>query len=229
MKMDITDLNLQKDIEITDKDALIVVDMQYDFLPGGALAVDGGDTIIEEINTTAAHFHNNLGAVILTQDWHPKGHLSFASSHPNKNPGDLFTSEDNAIGPVLWPDHCVQGTKGAKFHEDLNIDLARAVIRKGIRPKVDSYSAFVENDKKHETGLRGYLNSINVERLFLCGLALDYCVYYSAIDGVNFGYKTWVIIDETKGIDDPKDNISNALEDMHNEGILFTNKNGFLY
>jgi len=225
--LDINELDIQKDIQITEKDALIIVDMQYDFLPGGALPVEKGDTILEGINKIAAKFHEDLVAVILTQDWHPKGHLSFASSHPNKEPGDLYTSEDEAIGPVLWPDHCVQGSKGAEFHENLKVDFARAIIRKGINPKVDSYSAFLENDKQHETGLRGYLNSINIERIFLCGLALDYCVYYSAIDGINFDFKTNIIIDLTKGIDDPEGNISNALDDMNNKGVLFLNTDSF--
>ncbi|TXT67590.1 MAG: Nicotinamidase/pyrazinamidase [Promethearchaeota archaeon] len=225
--MEISDLTIQKDIKIKKKDALIIVDMQYDFLPGGALAVENGDSIIAGINIIASKFHESLATVILTQDWHPKDHLSFASSHRNKEPGDLFTSEDEAIGPVLWPDHCVQGSKGAEFHENLQVDFARAIIRKGFNPKVDSYSAFLENDKKHETGLRGYLNTINVERLFLCGLALDYCVYYSAIDGVKFGFESNVLIDLTKGIDDPEDNISKALEDMVNKGVKFANQESF--
>lgn len=225
--MDINKLEIERDIKITEKDALIIVDMQYDFLPGGALPVEKGDIIIEGINKIAAKFHNNLAAVILTQDWHPKGHLSFASSHPNKEPGDLYTSEDKAVGPVLWPDHCVQGSQGADFHENLQVEFARAIIRKGINPKVDSYSAFLENDKQHETGLRGYLNSIKIERIFICGLALDYCCYFTAIDGVNFGFKTHVIIDLTKGIDEPENNISNALDDMNKNRVVFLSKNSF--
>ena len=184
--MDIDDLKIEKDIKISNKDALIIVDMQYDFMPGGALPVKEGDLIIEDINNIATIFKDNQGIVVFTQDWHPIGHMSFASSHPGKNPGDEFISE--GIGPVLWPDHCVQGSHGAKMHDHLNQNIANAIIRKGYNPNVDSYSAFIENDKKSETGLAGYLESLRVERIFVCGLALDYCCFSTAIDGVNLGF-----------------------------------------
>ena len=226
--MKISELKIEQEIQLKEKDALIVVDMQYDFIPGGALAVEGGDEIIGGINKVAKLFHDTVKSpVILTQDWHPPDHMSFASSHPDKHPGEEYTSEDGAIGPVLWPDHCVQGSKGAQFHDKLQIDFAKAIIRKGTNPKVDSYSAFLENDKKQETGLAGYLKSLGIERIFLCGLALDYCVCYSALDGVDFGFEVSVIIDLTKGIDDPEGNISRCLEDLKAKGISFTKQNSF--
>lgn len=225
--MKIEDLKIKKGIRINNHDALIVVDMQNDFIPGGALPVEGGDEIINGINSVAKLFHESNAPVVLTQDWHPKNHASFASSHPGKNPGDEYTSEDGAIGPVLWPDHCVQGSSGADFHQDLTIDFAKAIIRKGTNPKVDSYSAFLENDKELETGLAGYLESLQIERLFLCGLALDYCVYYSAMDGANFGFETLVLIDLTRGIDQPEGNISECLINMTEEEISFVKESSF--
>lgn len=225
--MKIEDLKYEKGIKLTEYDALVVVDMQYDFIPGGALAVEGGDTLIEGINELAQLFHQNYAPVILTQDWHPKNHSSFASSHPGKNPGDEYSSDNGAIGPILWPDHCVQGTKGAKLHEDLKIQFAKAIIRKGTNPKVDSYSAFLENDKIHETGMAGYLKSLKVRRLFFCGLALDYCVCFSAMDGADFGFECYVIMNLTQGIDLPEGNISNCLENMTNKGILFVHQSSF--
>ena len=225
--MKIEDLKIKKGIRLNEHDSLVVVDIQYDFIPGGALPVNGGDQIIQGINNVTSIFYDNNAPVVLTQDWHPAGHLSFASSHPGKNPGDLYTGEDGAIGPVLWPDHCVQGTRGAEFHEDLKLNYAKAIIRKGTNPKVDSYSAFMENDKQKETGLVGYLESLEVERIFLCGLALDYCVYYSAMDGANNGFETLVIIDLTRGINQPEGNISDCLVNMLEEEISFVNENSF--
>ncbi len=223
--MDIDDLQVQDGIKLKKGDALIVVDMQYDFIPGGALPVEGGDEIIGGINQIAKLFQNNQNPVVFTQDWHPENHLSFASSHPGKEPGDEY--KEKGIGPVLWPDHCVQATKGAQFHKDLKTPSARAIIRKGTNPKIDSYSAFKDNLKEEETGLRGYLNSLGVKRIFLCGLALDYCVYYTALDGIEFGFDVNVIIDATKGIDDPAGSISNALDDMENKGISFVKTTSF--
>ena len=220
-------LIFEKIMKINENDALLIVDIQNDFIPGGALPVEEGDLIIEGINKVANIFKKFSRNVILTQDWHPPGHMSFASSYPGKNPGDEFQSEDGSIGPVLWPDHCVQGTKGAEFHNDLETNLASAIIRKGRNPKVDSYSAFLENDKKTETGLAGYLNSINIKRIFVCGLALDYCCYYSAMDAVDFGFEVFFIVDLTKGIDLPQGNISNSIENMKNKGIKFVNQESF--
>ena len=155
----------------------------------------------------------------MTQDWHPSDHSSFASSHEGKNPFDPH--EEEGIGPVLWPDHCVQGSKGAEFHPDLDLTKAKAIIRKGYNIKIDSYSGFMENDRKTLTGLSGYLKSINILRIFLCGLALDYCVYFTAIDGKNLGFDVFVIPDLSRGIDDPKNNIKNTLENMKKNGIKF--------
>ena len=164
-------------------EALIVIDVQNDFCPGGALAVPGGDEIIPEINAMMDDFP----AVILTQDWHPAGHSSFASSHPGKAP---FETVEMPYGPqVLWPDHCVQGSPGAAFHPDLRTDRADLVIRKGFRPEIDSYSAFFENDRTTPTGLEGYLRSRGIEALTLVGLATDFCVNYSALDGARLGFR----------------------------------------
>ncbi|MFW9880425.1 MAG: bifunctional nicotinamidase/pyrazinamidase [Candidatus Thorarchaeota archaeon] len=221
------DLDFEKNIKIKKVDALIIVDMQNDFMPGGSLPVEEGDLIVEGINHIAKIFKKSKSIIILTQDWHPQNHASFASNHPGKNPGDEFRSNDGAIGPVLWPDHCVQDSLGAEFHKDLKIDLADKIIRKGMNPNVDSYSGFRDNDKKSETGLRKYLNSKNIKRIFVCGLALDYCCYYTAMDGLEFGYKTYFLIDLTRGVDIPEDNIKNAVKSMKNVGIQFRNIESF--
>jgi len=223
--MNQSNLNYENEIEISEVDALIIVDMQYDFMPGGALPVEEGDQIIEGINTLAKKFYNNSARIILTQDWHPESHLSFASNHPGKKPGDEYQTD--AIGPVLWPDHCVQGSQGARFHEKLHTKLAHAIIRKGYTPEIDSYSGFLENDKKSETGLAGLLNSLKIKRIFICGLALDYCCFATAVDGVDFGFKVYFLVDLTKGIDNPLGNIANSLEAMSKKGIKFVNKNSF--
>lgn len=226
--MNIDDLEIEESVKINKRDVLLIIDMQNDFMPGGALAVEEGNTIIDGINQLAEIFHKKNASVILSQDWHPKNHSSFASSHSGKNPGDEYRSNNGAIGPVLWPDHCVQGTYGADFHKDLKKIYASAIIRKGWNLKVDSYSAFLENDKKSETGLAGYLESIKANRIFICGLALDYCCYYSAIDGEDFGFKIYFLVDLTKGIDLPPGNISNALENMKNKGIKFVKKKSII-
>ncbi len=224
--MNIENLTFQKKIAINNNDSLLIIDMQYDFMPGGALPVEEGDQIIDDINLVAEIFKSSNGIVVLTQDWHPKNHKSFASSYPGKNPGDEFQSE--GIGPIIWPDHCVQNTYGSKFHEDLKKEYAHAIIRKGYHPKIDSYSGFIENDKKSETGLAGFLNSLKIKRIFICGLALDYCCYFTAIDGIDFGFEVYFLVNLTKGIDLPPGNISNSLEDMKNKGIKFTIKDNFV-
>ena len=224
--MNISNLDYEKGIKISNEDALLIVDMQYDFMPGGALPVEDGDKIIEAINLVAKRFQNSSTNIILTQDWHPKEHMSFASNHPGKEPGDAYQTE--AIGPILWPDHCVQGTKGAMFHKDLNTTLAQAIIRKGYNPKIDSYSGFLENDKKSETGLAGLLKSLKIKRIFICGLALDYCCFATAMDGVDFGFTVYVLVDLTKGIDNPPGNIAKSLETMSKVGIKFANKDSIL-
>ena len=222
--MNISDLKIDKNIEIKETDALIIVDLQNDFIPGGSLPVEGGDLIINEINELAEIF-NKIGQVILTQDWHPPDHLSFASNHRGKKPGDEYQSR--GIGPVLWPDHCVQNSEGAKFHRNLKIELADKIIQKGINPEIDSYSGFLDNDKKSETGLADYLKSQKIERIFICGLALDYCCYATAMDGIAFGFDVYFLIDLTKGIDLPANNISNSLENMTKKGVKFVKKTSF--
>ncbi|PVA10037.1 bifunctional nicotinamidase/pyrazinamidase [Pelagivirga sediminicola] len=175
--------------------ALIVIDMQNDFCPGGALGVPGGDDLIEGINARMDDF----GAVILTQDWHPAHHASFASSHAGAKPMDVI---DMPYGPqVLWPDHCVQGTRGAEFHKDLATDRADLIIRKGFNPALDSYSAFFENDRRTPTGLHGYLQTRGITALTMVGLALDFCVNFSAVDAAGLGYGVRVEMALCRGID----------------------------
>jgi nicotinamidase/pyrazinamidase len=176
-------------------DVLIVVDVQNDFCPGGGLAVPDGDAVVPEINRLiAAHDH-----VVLTQDWHPAGHSSFASKHPGREP---FSSIEVAYGPqVLWPDHCVQGTSGAEFHPDLAWMKAELVIRKGFRPDIDSYSAFFENDRVTPTGLGGYLRERGFTRVRLAGLATDFCVHFSAMDARKLGFEVRVIERACRAID----------------------------
>ncbi|MBX9459012.1 MAG: bifunctional nicotinamidase/pyrazinamidase [Rhizobium sp.] len=175
--------------------ALVVIDMQYDFCPGGALAVAGGDVIVPAVNRLiSTHEH-----VVLTQDWHPEGHSSFASSHQGKSP---FETIDMPYGPqTLWPDHCIQGTRGAAFHDGLNWTRAELVIRKGFRRDIDSYSAFFENDHTTPTGLGGYLRERGITEVTLCGLATDFCVAFSAIDAVRHGLSTTVVLEACRGID----------------------------
>ena len=182
-------------ITLTDADVLLAVDVQKDFCPGGRLAVPRGDEVVPIVNRLAAKFAN----VVLTQDWHPAGHLSFASSHPGKQP---FETIDVAYGPqVLWPDHCGQDTAGAEFRDDLHVAQASLVIRKGFRRAIDSYSAFYENDRATPTGLAGYLRERGLRRVFLAGLAFDFCVRYSAEDAHREGLEAFVIEDACRGID----------------------------
>ena len=178
-----------------DDAALVVIDVQNDFCPGGALEVPDGDAVVPVINLIAPKF----SARILAQDWHPPGHLSFASSHEGKAPFETATLPYGE--QVLWPDHCVQGTDGAAFHRDLATDGADLVIRKGFRRGIDSYSAFYENDQSTSTGLAGYLRSRGISRLFFAGLATDFCVAWSAIDGTREGFECAVIEDACRGID----------------------------
>jgi nicotinamidase/pyrazinamidase len=178
-----------------DNDVLIAVDVQIDFCPGGALAVPHGDEVVPVVNRLAARFHN----VVLTQDWHPRGHASFASSHPGKKPFETIAA---SYGPqVLWPDHCVQATPGAAFHPALQIPHAGLIVRKGMDRAIDSYSAFYENDRKTPTGLVGYLRERGFTRVFLAGLALDFCVRYSAEDARREGFAVFVVEDGCRGID----------------------------
>ncbi|WP_424974843.1 bifunctional nicotinamidase/pyrazinamidase [Dinoroseobacter sp. S124A] len=175
--------------------ALIVIDVQNDFCPGGALAVADGDAIVPGINGLMA----DAEAVVLTQDWHPAGHSSFASSHPGADP---FSMIEMPYGPqVLWPDHCIQGSPGAAFHPDLAVEAGQMVVRKGFRPGIDSYSAFFENDKTTPTGLDGYLKTRGIDAVTLVGLATDFCVQFSALDAARLGFATTVRMDLCRAID----------------------------
>jgi nicotinamidase/pyrazinamidase len=181
-------------METLSTDALLLIDLQPDFMPGGALAIAGGDEILPLINRLAAKFEH----VILTQDWHPAGHISFASSHPGQQP---FAQIDAAYGPqTLWPDHCTQHSAGAALHVGIHVPHAELILRKGFRRGIDSYSAFLENDHETPTGLAGYLRERGLKRLFIAGLAYDYCVRFSAIDGQGMGFETVVIEDATRAV-----------------------------
>ena len=177
------------------KTALLVIDVQNDFCPGGALQVAGGNDIIPDINLEMTKYDY----IILTQDWHPKGHSSFATSHDGRNPLDVIKMSYG--DQVLWPDHCVQGSHGAEFHSELNTARANAVIRKGSNPLIDSYSAFFENDRKTPTGLHGYFRSLEIKKINLVGLATDFCVNYSAQDAAKLGYKVSVFEKMCRSID----------------------------
>ncbi|MEL6608790.1 MAG: bifunctional nicotinamidase/pyrazinamidase [Pseudomonadota bacterium] len=195
--------------------ALLVIDVQNDFCPGGALAVAGGDEIVPGINAAMTDF----ASVILTQDWHPEGHSSFASSHAGAAPYDVI---DMPYGPqVLWPDHCVQGTTGAAFHKDLNIDAADLIVRKGYNPAIDSYSALFENDHSTPTGLEGYLRGRGITDLTLVGLATDFCVNFSAVDAARAGFGVTVRRDLCRGID-LDGSLTAALEGMAEAGVTIT-------
>ena len=176
-------------ININNDDALIIIDVQNDFCPNGALAVPNGSNIIAAINKTMSIFNH----IILSQDWHPNNHKSFASNHEGQNP---FETIKMPYGKqILWPDHCVAGSNGAQFHPDLHINQAQTIIRKGYNPEIDSYSTFFENDKITPTGLAGYLKENNIKRIFLTGLAFEYCVGFSAIDGRKLGFEVFLLID----------------------------------
>ena len=193
-------------------ECLIVVDVQNDFMPGGALAVPKGDEIVPLVNRLAARFES----VVLTQDWHPRGHASFASSHPGRKP---FETMKLAYGEqVLWPDHCVQETKGAAFHESLVAPHAQLVIRKGHHKAIDSYSAFLEADRKTATGLAGYLRDKGLRRLWLCGLATDFCVAWTALDARAAGFEASVIEDACRAID-LEGSLAKAWQEMEAAGV----------
>lgn len=196
-----------------DTHALIVIDIQNDFCPGGALAVAGGDAIIAQVNAMLGDYPVR----VLTQDWHPASHLSFAANHPGAAP---FSLTQMPYGPqVLWPTHCVQGTEGAAFHRDLHTDPVDLVIRKGFRAAIDSYSAFFENDHKTATGLDGYLRARGVGDLTLVGLATDYCVAYSALDAARLGYGVTVQLSACRAID-LNGSLATALAQMRDAGVV---------
>ena len=186
---------LQPALSPGEGDVLLVIDVQNDFCPGGALAVGDGDAVVPLVNRLGRRFAH----VVQTQDWHPPRHGSFASTHPGRRPFDTVTMPYGA--QTLWPDHCVQGTAGADFHPGLDLPHAELILRKGFRPAVDSYSAFFENDRTTPTGLAGYLRERGLKRVFLAGLATDFCVHYSAIDACREGFSAAVIAPACRGID----------------------------
>lgn len=192
--------------------ALVVIDMQNDFCPGGALAVTDGDSVVAGINARMAQ----AGAVILTQDWHPVGHSSFASQHKDRAPMESVNMPYGA--QVLWPDHCVQGSKGAEFHPDLDTSRADLILRKGFRRDIDSYSAFFENDRTTQTGLDGYLRTRGITDLEFVGLATDFCVAWSALDAARLGYKVRVLTSLCRGID-VNGSMEQALENLRGAGV----------
>lgn len=199
----------------TADDALVVIDVQNDFCPGGALAVPQGDEIVPLVNRLIGQFAH----VVLTQDWHPRGHSSFASTHK----GDPFTNIKLGYGDqTLWPDHCVQGTRGAEFHRDLAVQDSELILRKGFRKGIDSYSAFYENDRATKTGLTGYLRDRGLKRLFMCGLATDFCVAWSALDGRREGFPIIVVEDACRAID-LNGSLAAARGEMIKAGITLAN------
>jgi nicotinamidase/pyrazinamidase len=190
-----TSTEAQEVIKPGDRDVLIVTDVQYDFLPGGALAVQDGDQVIAPINALAKRFAH----VVMTQDWHTPGHISFASTHAGRKPFETTTLDYGE--QVLWPDHCVQGSRGAMISEEIRIPHAELIIRKGYNRMIDSYSGFKEADRKTRTGLAGYLRERGFKRVFVAGLATDFCVAWTALDARQAGFDTFVIEDASRGID----------------------------
>lgn len=186
--------------------ALVIVDVQNDFTEGGALAVPDGKSIIPLANQLQKRFD----IVVATQDWHPPTHKSFASNHENRKPFEQITL--HGLDQVLWPDHCVQGTRGAEFHSDLEINRIEAIFRKGMDPEIDSYSGFYDNGHRKNTGLAGYLRERRVTEVCVCGLAADYCVYFTAKDALREGFATFIIEDATRAID--PDNFRKAKQDI---------------
>jgi nicotinamidase/pyrazinamidase len=196
-----------------DNEVLLVVDVQNDFCPGGALAVPDGDAVVPVINRIARDFSH----IVLTQDWHPAGHSSFASAHSGHAP---LTVIEMAYGlQILWPDHCVQGTDGAAFHPRLELPRAELVLRKGYHAGIDSYSAFRENDRRTATGLAAYLRERGIERVTVCGLATDFCVLYSALDARDAGFATTLVLDACRGIDH-EGSLAHAIDQMRTAGVV---------
>lgn len=224
--MELRDVHHLDTVQLRKGDALLVVDMQNDFMPGGALAVSQGNAFVAQVNELMALFKRLGFFIIFTQDWHPPDHESFASQHPGKHPFNPF--EAPGIGPVLWPDHVVQGTSGAEFYSGLDVRFAEAIIRKGFHRQTDSYSGFLENNHVTETGLDGYLRSRDVKRFFICGLAADYCVYFTSVDGATKGYEVFYISDLTNPVGSPSDSVKKAVGDMQQKGITFLRSGSIL-
>jgi nicotinamidase/pyrazinamidase len=192
---------------------LLVVDVQVDFCPAGNLPVSDGDKVVPVINRLAQAFPR----IVATQDWHPQDHVSFASNHPGAGPFDTIRGKEGE--QILWPDHCVPGTEGAEFHPDLDTLSFDLIVRKGTDPQLDSYSAFFENDRKTPTGLHFYLEGLEVKSVYLVGLALDVCIYYSAMDALKLGFQTVVVEDACRGIDTPPGTLKTCLEEMRSAGV----------
>jgi len=202
---------------VSNKKALIIIDIQNDFCPGGALAVPGGDEIVPAVNELSSL--HKFDKVIATQDWHPPGHISFASG---KDKEPFSEVKIDGVTQTLWPDHCVQESEGADFHPDLDLKPVDLILRKGSDPNIDSYSAFLENDKKTETGLHHYLKGMDIEEIFVCGLALDVCVYFSSLDGIKYNFKVNLIRDVSRGIDQPQGSVDEVLGNMEEKGVVIT-------
>jgi len=202
------------------KTLLLIIDVQNDFCPGGALAVNDGDAVVAPLNALSSALTAKGGRVAATQDWHPVGHVSFASSHNGKNPGDVIDTPF-VKGQALWPDHCVQGSTGAAFHEKLDLKPVSLIIRKGFRMELDSYSAFFENDRCTSTGLEGAIKQMNIQTVIIGGLATDYCVFFSAMDCRRLGFRTIVVSDAVRGVGFPEGSVENAVSTMKGEGIEF--------
>ena len=198
---------------------LIIVDIQRDFCPGGALPVKDGELVIEPINHLSALFSARSGTVCATQDWHPLNHISFASSHANRKPGETIDTP-LVKDLMLWPDHCIKGKAGAEFCEGLDLEPVNFIIRKGFHAGLDSYSAFFENDRTTPTGLDGLLKALSISTVVLGGLATDYCVYYSAMDSKNLGYTTIVVKDAVQGVDYPPGSVEKAISSLENAGVI---------
>lgn len=197
--------------------ALIIVDVQNDFVPGGALAVKEGDQIVPIINDLQSKFD----FIVATQDWHPKDHGSFAANHKGKQIGEFI--DLNGINQILWPVHCVQGTFGAEFHKDLNKDKWKAIFQKGNNPLVDSYSGFFDNNRQGDTGLSSFLKENGVDEIYVCGLATDYCVKFTVLDGILEGFKTFLIEDATRGVNINNDDSEIAIQHMKTSGAQIVN------
>ncbi|MDR1838522.1 MAG: bifunctional nicotinamidase/pyrazinamidase [Treponema sp.] len=209
------------------KTLLLIIDVQNDFCPGGALAVADGGAVVQPLNALSSAIVAKGGRAAATQDWHPNDHVSFASSHNGKNPGDVI--DTSAVqGQMLWPNHCVQGSNGAAFHADLDLKPVSLIIRKGSRKDLDSYSAFFANDRCTSTGLEGGIKQMNVETVIIVGLATDYCVFYSAMDSRRLGFNTIVVSDAVRGVGIPEGSVENAISTMKSNGIEFVSSTEIL-
>jgi nicotinamidase/pyrazinamidase len=202
--------------------ALLIVDVQNDFIPGGTLAVSGGDIIVPIINDIQEKFD----FIVATQDWHPADHGSFASNHPEKSVGEFVLLQ--GVNQILWPDHCVQGTLGGEFHPDLNRDKWKPVFQKGTQCEVDSYSGFFDNNKQGDTGLSSFLKENGVREIFVCGLAADYCVKFTVLDGISEGFKAHLFVDATKAVNLQTEDFERAISEMENAGAVMIQSSQYL-